>query len=366
MLYNHPKKDLPMRCPTLDELPAPPERRKGWPWTEGSSQLSDKTVDGKPWPRVSIVTPSFNQGAFIEETIRSVLLQGYPDLEYMIIDGGSTDQTVNIIRKYERFLKDWTSEPDRGQSEAINKGWRKSSGQILAWINSDDFYCPGAIGAVADIFNREDRTVIVGGAGNTVDVEGKDTGVKKDCPDLDPYVMLRQCGGSGVPSQPSVFVTSKILDEIGFLNTQLHYVMDWELWIRIGLRYEPDQLRKTSKVLANYRQWTGTKTNKEAGMSCQERRLVLDSMLRCLPQHGEMRRIRRSAYSLTYRRQASYAASGMQTAEAIKCVLRAWYLAPFDYNLMTEILFLLSILFGGRARANLKQGVSKLRASIWR
>ena len=111
---------MAMRCPTLNELAPPPLGKTGWPWTEESSQLPDTTPDGRPWPRISIVTPSFNQGQFIEETIRSVLLQCYPNLEYIIIDGGSIDESVDIIRRYEHRLAYWVSEPDRCQVHAIN------------------------------------------------------------------------------------------------------------------------------------------------------------------------------------------------------------------------------------------------------
>ena len=119
------------RCPQLSELPSSPPGKIGWPWTEESSQLPEKMSDGSPWPRISIVTPSYNQGQFIEETIRSVLLQGYPNVEYIIIDGGSTDNSLEIIKKYEPWLAYWVSEPDRGQSHALNKGIQKATGDIF-------------------------------------------------------------------------------------------------------------------------------------------------------------------------------------------------------------------------------------------
>src|SRR5262249_42569196 len=106
--------------------------------------------DGSPWPRISIVTPSYNQAEFIEETIRSVLLQGYPDLEYVIIDGRSTDNSVGIIQKYEQWLTYWTSERDKGQTEAINKGFERCSGMLNNWINSDDSLRPNALRVVAE------------------------------------------------------------------------------------------------------------------------------------------------------------------------------------------------------------------------
>jgi len=121
-----------MRCPTLEELPAPPQGKFGWPWTEESPQLPEKQPSGKPWPKISIVTPSYNQADFIEETIRSMLLQGYPNLEYIIIDGGSTDKSVEIIQKYEPWLSYWVSESDRGQTHAVNKGFAMCKGEILA------------------------------------------------------------------------------------------------------------------------------------------------------------------------------------------------------------------------------------------
>lgn len=141
-----------MACPTLDELPPPPSGKTGWPWTEQSDPLPDTQPDGAPWPKISIVTPSYNQGQFIEETLRSILLQGYPNLEYIVMDGGSTDGSAAIIQKYEPWLTYWTSAPDDGQSDAINRGFERATGRIYNWVNSDDFLRPRALHTVGTLF----------------------------------------------------------------------------------------------------------------------------------------------------------------------------------------------------------------------
>jgi glycosyltransferase involved in cell wall biosynthesis len=150
-----------MKCPTLADLPPPPGKT-GWPWTVETPPLPSARADANLWPRISIVTPSYNQGQFIEETIRSVLLQGYPDLEYIIIDGGSTDQSVEIIKKYAPWLTYWVSEKDKGQAHAINKGFAKATGKIGAYLNSDDFYLPGALPYTAKSFSRLGWDLLIG------------------------------------------------------------------------------------------------------------------------------------------------------------------------------------------------------------
>jgi glycosyltransferase involved in cell wall biosynthesis len=309
--------------------------------------------DGAPWPKVSIVTPSLNQGRFIEETIRSVLLQGYPNLELIIVDGGSTDGTIDIIRKYESWITHWVSEPDTGQSDAINKGWKRSSGDILAWINSDDTFCPETIWTVAEMFVQDSEIVLVSGAGNVVDMRGEIVSPPSPPPDMNPYRMIRQC--KGVPVQPSVFFKRRVLKDVGFLDTRLHFVMDWDFWIRIGLQYGQDQMKQTNRVLSNYRTWADTKTNTGWRQSCQERRRVLDKIFEKFSNERKIMSMKRSAYSASYRVQAAFARGNVDTLQAIKCLLRAWRLAPSDYSFTREMQFLLSVILGCKRRTKWKE-----------
>lgn len=139
-----------MRCPTLDELPRV-AGKTGWPWTEAGSLLPPTMPDGGPWPRISIVTPNYNYGRFLEETLRSVLLQGYPDVELIVMDGGSTDESVEILEKYSRWLTYWVSERDGGHVDAIHKGLARVTGEWFNWLNSDDLLWKGALETVATI-----------------------------------------------------------------------------------------------------------------------------------------------------------------------------------------------------------------------
>lgn len=222
-----------MRCPTLSELPPPPAGKTGWPWTEESPQLPETTPEGRPWPRISIVTPSFNQGEFIEETIRSVLLQGYPDLEYIIIDGGSTDKSVEIVKKYEPWLSYWVSEPDRGQSDAINKGWKQCTGEIVAYLNSDDVYTPSAISEAVSTFFRGPEYAVVHGLTTIID-EYSDTGKLFGSP----FDLISSLNGCNNPvAQPSAFIRRKFIDEVGLMDIKLHRAMDYDLWLRLGIKY---------------------------------------------------------------------------------------------------------------------------------
>jgi glycosyltransferase involved in cell wall biosynthesis len=212
-------------------------------------------IEIKDWPRISIITPSFNQGVFIEDTIRSVVLQNYPNLEYSIVDGGSTDETLSIIKKYESGLSWWVSEKDHGQAEAINKGLKKATGDIIAWINSDDRYLPNAFFLVADYFKNHPEIDMVYGDAEIIDKSGKFIMHRKEL-DFD-RTMGRLVGFGILITQPAVFWRRQVLESVGLLNEKLYYTLDSEYWSRIS---DNHKIKHLPKLLAQYRYHDEAKT----------------------------------------------------------------------------------------------------------
>lgn len=204
------------------------------------------------YPKISIITPSFNQGAFIEETILSVLDQDYPNLEYIIIDGGSVDKSVEVIKKYEGRITHWVSEKDSGQSEAINKGLKLSTGEIVSWLCSDDLYLPEALHKVAKIFNEKKNSVMLHGKAVLFDSSGKQEIKGAEMTDI----QLRYYSVIPFP-QPSSFFRRRLIDEKGFLREDLHFAMDFDLLIRAALSYE---ITPVDELLSKYRLHEGSKT----------------------------------------------------------------------------------------------------------
>jgi GT2 family glycosyltransferase len=181
-------------------------------------------------PLVSIVTPSYNQAAYLEQTITSVLEQDYPRLEYFVIDGASTDGSLKIIKKYAGRLAFWVSEKDSGQAEAINKGLMRAKGEIIAWLNSDDYYLPGAISAAVKTFQNNRDVVLVYGDMLAVDENGDTTNLLKYNPlTLEDLLCFQIIG------QPAVFFRREALEEAGDLDTTYHCFLDHHLWLRIAL-----------------------------------------------------------------------------------------------------------------------------------
>lgn len=202
---------------------------------------------------VSIITPSYNHAKYIEKTIQSVLEQDYPDIEYIVMDGGSTDGTVDILKKFGERIK-WRSERDAGQSDAINKGFRMAKGDIIAWLNSDDYYLPGAVRKMAEAFEKDPSATMIYGDGYIVDEKDEwqtPYGVE---PFFDLWKLIHL---ENYLFQPSVFFRRDALSVVGFLDKRFSYVMDWDLWIRLS---KAGRVAYISEKLSCARVYPNTKT----------------------------------------------------------------------------------------------------------
>jgi glycosyltransferase involved in cell wall biosynthesis len=177
-------------------------------------------------PLVTIVTPSFNQARFIRETIESVLTQSYPAIEYLVMDGGSTDETVRVLRDYGGRLT-WVSERDHGQADAVNKGWRRARGSIVAYLNSDDTYLPGAVERAVEALAQDPESGAVYGEAYHVDEHGH----VLDRYPSEPFSMARLEETCFI-CQPTVFLRRELVERLGYLDESLHYSLDYDLWIR--------------------------------------------------------------------------------------------------------------------------------------
>jgi glycosyltransferase involved in cell wall biosynthesis len=209
------------------------------------------------YPKISIITPSFNQGEFIEQTIQSVIEQNYPNLEYIIIDGGSTDNSVEVIQKYSPWITYWVSEKDSGQSDAINKGLKIATGEIINWLNSDDYYEPGALFKIADAF-RDKNILVVGGrsflfTGNKENIqESVGTDVY--------YNNLPKTIGWARIDQPDTFFRKEAVEVMGPLDTRLHYLMDRDWWVKFLLHFGLNGIKRIPDILVNFRLHENSKT----------------------------------------------------------------------------------------------------------
>jgi glycosyltransferase involved in cell wall biosynthesis len=313
---------MPMRCPPLNEPPSPPPGKLGWPWTEASPQLPDTMPDGSPWPRVSVVTPSFNQGQFIEETIRSVLLQGYPDLEYIIIDGGSTDASVEIIRKYAPWLAYWVSEPDLGQANAVNKGWRRSSGEWLAYLNSDDTLAPSTLAHVAQTGLSNLQAAVIYGDCHLVDGAGRLLSELRS-PAYDRAALFP----TNYISQSSTFIRRFAVEQFGLLDESFYMTMDYEYWIRLAM--SQCAMVHLPRVLSSARLTANTKTGRQALLYMGETLRVLDAVYRRPRVPDDVHRVRRQAYGSVWRLGGVRYFDARMRGQAIRAMLMSLRWDPF-------------------------------------
>lgn len=208
-------------------------------------------------PKITIVTPSYNQGEYIEETITSILDQGYPNLEYIIMDGGSTDQTVEVIKKYDQHITHWESVQDDGQSHAINKGREMATGDVFNWINSDDYLEPGALQKVGEaLTDGTGTTCLIGNIRYVGSVDSPD----QRSPEKTIASTLDETLLNITVKQPSTWYRMELVREFGPLTAALHYSMDYEWWIKYLLGQGVGAIKEIPDVLSNFRLQEEAKT----------------------------------------------------------------------------------------------------------
>ena len=204
-------------------------------------------------PRIAVVTPSYNTGRHIEAAIRSVLDQDYTDFDYIVMDGGSTDDTVDVLKSFGDRLR-WVSQKDKGQGDAIHRGFGQTTGEILTWLNSDDTYAPGAFRAVAEFFAANPDVALVYGNANYTDADGSLIG---PCVHVEPYNPRRLFYYSDFIVQPTTFFRRSAYEAVGGIDTSLHFAMDYDLWLKIAKRFKVAYL---PRHLADFRWLFDNKT----------------------------------------------------------------------------------------------------------
>ena len=269
---------------------------------------------------VTIVTPSYNQADYLEQTIRSVLGQDYPRLEYIVIDGASTDNSVDIIKKHADRLAYWTSEKDSGQAEAINKGLARAKGEILAWLNSDDCYLPGTVSAVVRAFQENPDVVMVYGDMLAVDGNGQTINVLKY-----KQLSLADLLSFQIIGQPSVFFRRAALERAGWLDTSFHFMLDHHLWIRLA---QQGRILHVPQVWSAARYHAGAKNRARAAEFGREAFRVLDWAKRQPGLAETLSGVRRRALASAHRYDARYLLDGGQPASALGAWFRALSLHP--------------------------------------
>lgn len=271
-------------------------------------------------PLVSIITPSYNQAAYLEQTIQSVLTQDYPDIEYMLVDGASTDGSLEIIQKYADKFSYWVSEPDSGQAEAINKGFAHARGEIVAWLNSDDLYLPGVISQAVTAMQTDPQLGIVYGDAVTIDASGQ---VLSELKFAD-YGLV-DLMGFRIICQPAVFIRRSILEKAGSLDASYHFLLDHQLWLRLA---KQAPIQHVTATWAAARHHAGAKNVAHAAGFGEEAFHIL-AWMKTQPDLAPLvashhRRIEAGAYRL----QARYLLDGGFPGDALRSYAQAFWRNP--------------------------------------
>jgi glycosyltransferase involved in cell wall biosynthesis len=247
-------------------LPPPPQGKTGFPWNQEVSPHNYRLEAGQ-YPKITIVTPSYNQGQFLEQTIRSVLLQNYPNLEYIVMDGGSTDNSGEILEKYSKFLTHWRSEKDAGQSDAINKGIALGTGDLFVWLNSDDYYLPDFLRRVGELAVEKQAKVICARS-YFVNEKEEIVSINGHTPTKNGW--LETISEISI-NQPATFLPLDRVKALGGVSNALHYSMDWDLWFRYLLTYKTDNIVADDFIGMAFRLHDASKTVQETSADLQSK-----------------------------------------------------------------------------------------------
>jgi GT2 family glycosyltransferase len=269
---------------------------------------------------VSIVTPSYNQALYLEQTLQSVLEQDYPRIEYIVVDGASTDNSFEIIKKYNERLAYWISEKDSGQAEAINKGFARAQGEILAWLNSDDYYLRDTISAVVKYFDENPEVVMLYGDMLAVNGDGQTINVLKYR-----QYSLQDLLCFQIVGQPSVFFRRSALEKTGLLDTSFHFMLDHHLWIRLA---QQGRILHVPEVWSAARYHPQAKNRARAAEFGREAFRVLDWVKSQPGLAQAMYGVERRALASANRYDARYLLDGGQPASALGAWFRALFLHP--------------------------------------
>jgi glycosyltransferase involved in cell wall biosynthesis len=302
-------------------------------------------------PTVSIITPSYNQARYLEETIRSVLGQTYPTLEYFVMDGDSTDDSVEIIRRYGNQLAGWVSEKDKGQADAINKGFRRATGEIIAWLNSDDVYQPGAIQKAVETFQKYPEAGLVYGNVLSIDENSQPFNLQT----FKPFNLLDLISFN-IISQPAVFMRRSVLEQAGFLDPTFHYLLDHQLWLRI-LRLAPAIYIPETLAAARYHAEAKNLAH-TADFGRDAFRIV--EWMRSAPEFAPVfEQNRRRVLAGAHRLDAFYQLDGGQYRKSLSAYARAfWYNPPVVLKEFHRVLY---ALFAPLGLAGLRSLYNKTR-----
>jgi glycosyltransferase involved in cell wall biosynthesis len=271
-------------------------------------------------PLVTIVTPSYNQGCFLEATLCSVLEQDYPNIEYMVVDGASTDNSVEIIRRYSDRLAWWVSEKDSGQSEAINKGLQRARGEFVGWLNSDDVYQPGAVSAAVAAFRSRPEAAVVYGDALSIDADGKPFNIMRAR-----QYSVADLMAFNIICQPAAFMRRSVLEQVHYLNPAYHLLMDNLLWISMG-RIAPLVYVPQTWAAARYHDQAKNRTR---GAAYGREAKVLIEDLKARPEFaGIIAADEKRIWAGVHRFDAFYLTDAGQPSDALRAYAKSFLLHP--------------------------------------